>query len=116
MIFRKEAGLGEQNVCLKFGTSHSLPAQVIERRNIAKRCCSRGDRSLINETNTDYFGKGLFPVLFGNNLHYTLILEAVQAWPLVSNSGNSCQESLQNTFPGADAVERLRGKLAVADI
>ena len=105
MIFSKEAGLREQSVCLKFGTSHSLPAQVIERRNIAKRCCSRGDRPLINETNTDYFGKGLFPVLFGNDLHYALILEAVQAWALVSNSGNSYQEGLQNAFPGADAAE-----------
>ena len=93
MIFSKEARLGEQNVCLKFGTSYSLPAQIIERWNIAKRCC-RGGRSLINQTNTDYFGKGLFPVLFGNDLHYTLILEAVQAWPLVSNSGNSCHLEL----------------------
>ena len=57
----------------------------------------------------------MFPVPFGNDLHYTLKLEAVQAWPLVSNSGNSCQEDLQNAFPGADAAERLRGKLAVAD-
>ena len=52
---------------------------------------------------------------FGNDLHYTLILEAVQAWSLVSNSGNSCQEGLQNAFPGADAAKQIRGKLAVAD-
>ena len=47
---------------------------------------------------------------FGIDLNYTLILEAVQAEPLVSNSGNSSQVGLQNAFSGADT-----GKLAVAD-
>ena len=51
---------------------------------------------------------------FGNNLNYTLILEAIQAWPLVYNSGNSCQVGLKNALPGADTAEQIRGKLAVA--
>ena len=42
---------------------------------------------------------------FWYSLHCLLVLEAIQAWTLVSKSGNAFQQGLENAFPGTGAIK-----------
>ena len=59
--------------------------------------------------------KWSFPVLSGHSLHCLLVLDAIQAWTLVSKSGNAFQQGLENAFPGTGTIEWLLHKAAIAD-
>ena len=60
--------------------------------------------------------KSLFPTLFGYILHPILVLEAVEARPLISNAGNALQQVLQNAFRGTHFVVRLSCRSTVANV
>ena len=60
--------------------------------------------------------KSLFPTLSGYILHPILVLEAVQACPLIFNAGNALQQVLQDAFRGTHFVERLSCRSTVADV
>ena len=53
--------------------------------------------------------------LFGYILHYALLMETVQAWTLVSNSGHAFQQRPPVAFPGTDAVIRMPLRAAAED-
>ena len=57
--------------------------------------------------------KSLFPTLFGYILHPILVSEAVQARPLISNTGNALQQILQNAFRGTHFVEQSKIQLGM---
>ena len=60
--------------------------------------------------------KSLFSTLSGYILHPILVLDAVQARPLISNAGNALQQVLQTAFRGTHFVKWLSYRSTIVDV
>lgn len=58
-------------------------------------------------TESKYEMRRLFYSALGHSMCLIFVLEAVQAGPLISNTGNAFQQILQNTFHGTQFTKQL---------